>query len=45
MEKYQYKTSLDLAVKILKEKSVAVVPGSDFGLPHTLRLSFFIHIL
>ena len=40
MEKYHYKTSLDLAVKILKEKSVAVVPGSDFGLPHTLRLSF-----
>lgn len=40
MEKYHYKTSLDLAVKILEEKSVAVVPGSDFGLPHTLRLSF-----
>ncbi|BCJ94152.1 aminotransferase [Anaerocolumna cellulosilytica] len=40
MEKYNYKTSLDLAVKILEEKSVAVVPGSDFGLPHTLRLSF-----
>lgn len=35
-----YQTSLALAEAIMKEKYVAVVPGSDFGLPHTLRLSF-----
>lgn len=40
MKKYNYKTSFDLAVKILDDKLVATVPGSDFGLPYTLRLSF-----
>jgi aspartate/methionine/tyrosine aminotransferase len=36
-------TSLDLAVQIMKNMYVATVPGSDFGLPHTLRLSFSCH--
>jgi len=35
-----YQTSLALAEEIMKEKYVAVVPGSDFGLPYTIRLSF-----
>jgi aspartate/methionine/tyrosine aminotransferase len=33
-------SSLDLAVQIMKKTYVATVPGSDFGLPYTLRLSF-----
>jgi aspartate/methionine/tyrosine aminotransferase len=33
-------TSLELAEKIMESKCVATVPGSDFGLPYTLRLSF-----
>jgi aspartate/methionine/tyrosine aminotransferase len=33
-------TSLELAEKIMNSKCVATVPGSDFGLPYTLRLSF-----
>jgi aspartate/methionine/tyrosine aminotransferase len=32
--------SLTLARAIMREKHVATVPGSDFGLPGTLRLSF-----
>jgi len=36
-------SSLDLATSIMKEKHVATVPGSDFGLPHTLRLSYSCH--
>ncbi len=32
--------SLDLAQAIMRETHVATVPGSDFGLPETLRLSF-----
>ncbi|HLP44351.1 MAG TPA: aminotransferase class I/II-fold pyridoxal phosphate-dependent enzyme [Candidatus Kapabacteria bacterium] len=36
-------TSLDLAVQIMKKMHVAMVPGSDFGLPHMLRLSFSCH--
>ncbi|MGD2090557.1 MAG: aminotransferase class I/II-fold pyridoxal phosphate-dependent enzyme [Candidatus Aminicenantes bacterium] len=40
MEKHGFRTSLELATKILEENHVAVVPGSDFGLPQTLRLSF-----
>ena len=40
MTKCGYKTSLALAEGIMREKYVAVVPGSDFGLPNTLRLSF-----
>ena len=43
MEKNNIPTSLELAVKIMEEKHAAVVPGSDFGLPHTLRLSFSCH--
>jgi aspartate/methionine/tyrosine aminotransferase len=33
-------TSLALATAILEDTHVATVPGSDFGLPNTLRLSF-----
>lgn len=40
MEKQGISTSLDLATKIMEAKHVATVPGSDFGLPYTLRLSF-----
>lgn len=36
-------TSLELAVQIMKNMYVATVPGSDFGLPNTLRLSFSCH--
>ncbi len=43
MEKKKIPTSLALAAKIMEEKHVATVPGSDFGLPHTLRLSFSCH--
>jgi len=32
--------SLELAERIMQSEYVATVPGSDFGLPHTLRLSF-----
>lgn len=35
-----FATSLDLAKAIMRAKHVATVPGSDFGLPETLRLSF-----
>jgi aspartate/methionine/tyrosine aminotransferase len=35
-----FATSLDLATAIMRAKHVATVPGSDFGLPETLRLSF-----
>ncbi len=40
MEKNRIADSLDLAIRIMESKGVATVPGSDFGLPHTLRLSF-----
>ena len=40
MKKKGILTSLELATKIMEEKYVATVPGSDFGLPYTLRLSF-----
>ena len=40
MQKYNYSTSFELAKKILETKAVATVPGSDFGLPNTIRLSF-----
>ncbi len=33
-------TSFDLARDIIEKTGVATVPGSDFGLPRTLRLSF-----
>ena len=40
MDKYNFKTSTDLAVQIMTSKQVATVPGSDFGLLKTLRLSY-----
>jgi aspartate/methionine/tyrosine aminotransferase len=40
MDKRGISSSLDLATKIMEAKHVATVPGSDFGLPYTLRLSF-----
>ncbi|MCI0470954.1 MAG: aminotransferase class I/II-fold pyridoxal phosphate-dependent enzyme [Candidatus Aminicenantes bacterium] len=43
MEKKGISSSLELATRIIKEKHTAVVPGSDFGLPHTLRLSYSCH--
>ena len=43
MEMKGIDSSLDLAVKIIENTLVATVPGSDFGLPHTLRLSFSSH--
>ena len=43
MEKKGFSTSLELATRIMEEKQVATVPGSDFGIPHTLRLSFSCH--
>lgn len=43
MKKKNFSSSLELATKIMEKKQVAVVPGSDFGLPYTLRLSFSSH--
>ncbi|HLP57621.1 MAG TPA: pyridoxal phosphate-dependent aminotransferase [Candidatus Deferrimicrobium sp.] len=43
MKRKGFATSLDLAVKIMVQKQVATVPGSDFGLPWTLRLSYSCH--
>ena len=43
MESHNFENTLDLAIKIMEEKYVATVPGSDFGLPHILRLSFSSH--
>jgi aspartate/methionine/tyrosine aminotransferase len=43
MDKRGISSSLDLATKIMETKHVATVPGSDFGLPYTLRLSFSCH--
>lgn len=43
MDKQGISSSLDLATKIMEEKHVATVPGSDFGLTYTLRLSFSCH--
>jgi len=40
MKKAGIETSLELAERIMQKEYVATVPGSDFGLPHTLRLSF-----
>lgn len=40
MKNKNIQTSLELAEKIMNAECVAVVPGSDFGLPYTLRLSF-----
>ena len=33
-------SSQELARDILKQVHVAVVPGTDFGVPHDLRLAF-----
>ncbi len=43
MKRKGYTTTLDLAVKIMEQKQVATVPGSDFGIPWTLRLSYSCH--
>lgn len=40
MKKNNFKTSFELAKDILVKKGVAVVPGSDFGVPSGLRISF-----
>jgi aspartate aminotransferase len=40
MKHHGVKTSLELAQQIMEQKRVATVPGSDFGLPYTLRLSY-----
>ena len=43
MENKQIPSSLELATQIMEKKHVATVPGSDFGIPQTLRLSFSCH--
>ncbi|WP_256762046.1 pyridoxal phosphate-dependent aminotransferase [Cohnella sp. WQ 127256] len=40
MNKHGILTSLELATRIMESTYVATVPGSDFGLPSSLRLSF-----
>lgn len=40
MKKHDIASSFDLAKDILESTGVAVVPGSDFGLPEGLRISF-----
>ncbi len=40
MKKHAIASSFDLAKDILETTGVAVVPGSDFGLPDGLRISF-----
>jgi aspartate/methionine/tyrosine aminotransferase len=40
MRQHGIATSLDLAERIMHETRVATVPGSDFGIPETLRLSY-----
>lgn len=40
MANHGFASSLELAKAIMRSKHVATVPGSDFGLPETLRLSF-----
>ncbi|HRC54401.1 MAG: aminotransferase class I/II-fold pyridoxal phosphate-dependent enzyme [Myxococcales bacterium] len=40
MRRHKLASSLDLASEIMQSKHVATVPGSDFGLPQTLRLSY-----
>lgn len=43
MEEKGIDCSLELATRIMESKQVATVPGSDFGLPQTLRLSYSCH--
>lgn len=40
IKKHNLEGSFELAKNILKQTGVAVVPGSDFGLPNGLRISF-----
>jgi aspartate aminotransferase len=40
MERHGIVTSLELATRIIQSTLVATVPGSDFGMPECLRLSF-----
>lgn len=40
IKKYKIQGSFELAKDILEKTGVAVVPGSDFGLPNGLRVSF-----
>jgi aspartate aminotransferase len=40
IEKHNINGSFELAKDILEQTGVAVVPGSDFGLPNGLRISF-----
>lgn len=43
MKEKGIQSSLDLATSIMEATNVATVPGSDFGLPYTLRLSYSSH--
>lgn len=40
MRSHGIETGLDLAIRLLPATQVATVPGEDFGLPTSLRLSF-----
>lgn len=40
MRRRSITSSLDLAEGIIRATNVATVPGSDFGIPETLRLSY-----
>jgi len=40
MQQKEIASSLDLATRIMEAKCVATVPGSDFGISDTLRLSY-----
>nr|WP_255807692.1 aminotransferase class I/II-fold pyridoxal phosphate-dependent enzyme [Cohnella mopanensis] len=40
MQRQGIVTSLELATRIIQSTGVATVPGSDFGMPDSLRLSF-----
>lgn len=40
MKNRKIETSFDLAKDLIEKTGVATVPGSDFGIPSTLRLSF-----
>lgn len=40
IENNKFQNCLTLAMDILKKSKVATVPGNDFGIPGTLRLSF-----
>lgn len=40
MNRHGMETSLELATRIIQSTGVATVPGSDFGMPESLRLSF-----